>query len=387
MVGYIDDHRDRFGVEPICAVLPIAPSTYFLHKARQQDAATRSARARRDDELRVAIQRVWDANQQVYGPRKVWKQLRRDGWPVARCTVERLMREMGLKGAVRGRAWVLTTRSDAAAERPADLVDRQFVATRPNQLWVADFTYVATWRGFVYVAFVIDVFARRIVGWRVSASLRTDFVLDALEQAIYERCGAGVTDLVHHSDRGTQYLAMRYTDRLTDAGIEPSVGSRGDSYDNAMAESIIGLYKTEMIQRRGPWRHLEGVEFATLDWVDWFNTRRLLEPIGYVPPAEYEARYYEQLDRGATRDDVSPAVVPGGILQPAPPDDPSFLGHPMRSSFPRSMSNSPVEPDSRSGARRQPPLRNQHDGKAAERPQHVLRPPRAEHMKRQTYSH
>ena len=184
MVGYIDDHRDRFGVEPICAVLPIAPSTYFLHKARQQDAATRSARARRDDELRVAIQRVWDANQQVYGPRKVWKQLRRDGWPVARCTVERLMREMGLKGAVRGRAWVLTTRSDAAAERPADLVDRQFVATRPNQLWVADFTYVATWRGFVYVAFVIDVFARRIVGWRVSASLRTDFVLDALEQAI-----------------------------------------------------------------------------------------------------------------------------------------------------------------------------------------------------------
>jgi putative transposase len=321
MVGYIDDHRDRFGVEPICAVLSIAPSTYFLHKARQQDAATRSARARRDDELRVAIQRVWDANQQVYGPRKVWKQLRRDGWPVARCTVERLMREMGLKGAVRGRAWVLTTRSDAAAERPADLVDRQFVATRPNQLWVADFTYVATWRGFVYVAFVIDVFARRIVGWRVSASLRTDFVLDALEQAIYERCGAGVTALVHHSDRGTQYLAMRYTDRLTDAGIEPSVGSRGDSYDNAMAESIIGLYKTEMIQRKGPWRHLEGVEFATLDWVDWFNTRRLLEPIGYVPPAEYEARYYEQLDRGATRDNVSPAVVPEGILQPAPLDD------------------------------------------------------------------
>jgi putative transposase len=321
MVGYIDDHRDRFGVEPICAVLPIAPSTYFLHKARHQDAAKRSARARRDDELRVAIQRVWDANQQVYGPRKVWKQLRRDGWRVARCTVERLMRELGLKGAVRGRAWVLTTRADAAAERPADLVDRQFVATRPNQLWVADFTDVATWRGFVYVAFVIDVFARRIVGWRVSASLRTDFVLDALEQAIYERCGAGVTDLVHHSDRGTQYLAMRYTDRLTDAGIEPSVGSRGDSYDNAMAESIIGLYKTEMIQRKGPWRHLEGVEFATLDWVDWFNTRRLLKPIGYVPPAEYEARYYEQLDQGATRDDVSPAVVAGGIRQPAPPDD------------------------------------------------------------------
>jgi transposase InsO family protein len=320
MVGYIDDHRDRFGVEPICAVLPIAPSTYFLHKARQQDAATRSARARRDAELRGATQRVWDTNQQVYGPRKVWKQLRRDGWRVARCTVERLMREMGLKGAVRGRAWVLTTRSAAAAARPADLVDRQFVATRPNQLWVADFTYVATWRGFVYVAFVIDVFARRIVGWRVSASLRTDFVLDALEQAIYERCGAGVTDLVHHSDRGTQYLAMRYTDRLADAGIEPSVGSRGDSYDNAMAESIIGLYKTEMIQRKGPWRHLEGVEFATLDWVDWFNNRRLLEPIGYVPPAEYEANYYQQLEGGGARRQPQADSVLNGTAAEHPQD-------------------------------------------------------------------
>jgi transposase InsO family protein len=189
---------------------------------------------------------------------------------------------------------VVTTRSEAAVDRPADLVDRRFNASRPNQLWVADFTYVATWRGFVYVAFVIDVFARRIVGWRVSASLRTDFVLDALEQAIYDRCGPGVLGLVHHSDRGTQYLSMRYTDRLTDAGIEPSVGSRGDSYDNALAESVIGLFKTEVIQRRGPWRHLEAVEFATLEWVDWFNTRRLLEPIGYVPPAEYEARYYAQ---------------------------------------------------------------------------------------------
>jgi transposase InsO family protein len=228
---------------------------------------------------------------------------------------------MGLRGASRGCAWVVTTRADAAAERPADLVDRQFTATRPNQLWVADFTYVATWRGFVYVAFVIDVFARRIVGWRVSVSLATDFVLDALEQAIYDRSGAGVDALVHHSDRGTQYVSMRYTERLAEAGIAPSVGSRGDSYDNALAESVIGLFKTEVIQRKGPWRHLEAVEFATLDWVDWFNTRRLLEPIGYVPPAEYEARYYEQLDRGATSDDVSPAVVPGGILQPAPPDD------------------------------------------------------------------
>lgn len=296
MVGFIDDHRDHFGVEPICAVLPIAPSTYFLHKAQQHDATKRSARRRRDEDLRTAIQRVWDANQQVYGARKVWRQLQRDGWRVARCTVERLMRAMGLTGAVRGRAWVITTRADTAAHRPADLVDRHFTATRPNQLWVADFTYVATWRGFVYVAFVIDVFARRIVGWRVSASLRTDFVLDALEQAIYERCGEGLTNLVHHSDRGTQYLSMRYTERLTDAGIEPSVGSRGDSYDNALAESVIGLFKTEVIQRKGPWRHLEAVEFATLEWVDWFNTRRLLGPIGYVPPAEYEARYYQQAE-------------------------------------------------------------------------------------------
>ena len=296
MVGVIDDHRDHFGVEPICAVLPIAPSTYFLHKAQQHDATKRSARRRRDEDLRTAIQRVWDANQQVYGARKVWRQLQRDGWRVARCTVERLMRAMGLTGAVRGRAWVITTRADTAAHRPADLVDRHFTATRPNQLWVADFTYVATWRGFVYVAFVIDVFARRIVGWRVSASLRTDFVLDALEQAIYERCGEGLTNLVHHSDRGMQYLSMRYTERLTDAGIEPSVGSRGDSYDNALAESVIGLFKTEVIQRKGPWRHLDAVEFATLEWVDWFNTRRLLGPIGYVPPAEYEARYYQQAE-------------------------------------------------------------------------------------------
>ena len=204
------------------------------------------------------------------------------------------MRVMGLRGASRGRAWVITTEADAAADRRADLVDRRFTAMRPNQLWVADFTYVATWRGFVYVAFVIDVFARRIVGWRVSSSLATDFVLDALEQAIYDRCRQPMDGLVHHSDRGTQYLSMRYTDRLADAGIAPSVGSRGDSYDNALAESVIGLFKTEVIRRLGPWRHLEAVEFATLAWVDWFNHRRLLEPIGYVPPAEHEARYYAQ---------------------------------------------------------------------------------------------
>ena len=314
MVAFIDQHRATYGVEPICAVVPIAPSTYFLRKARQHDPTTRSRRQRRDDDLRAAIQRVGDANEHVYGPRKVWKQLRRDGHRVARCTVERLMRDMGLKGVTRGRAWVVTTRAEAAGDRPADLVDRRFTATRPNQLWVADFTYVATWRGFVYVAFVIDVFARRIVGWRVSASLRTDFVLDALEQAIYDRRGAGVDDLVHHSDRGTQYLSMRYTDRLLEAGIEPSVGSRGDSYDNALAESIIGLFKTEVIQRKGPWRHLEAVEFATLTWVDWFNTRRLLEPIGYVPPAEYEAHYYAQTSRGP----LVGSQIPTPRLMPPP---------------------------------------------------------------------
>ena len=294
MVTFIDDHRAMYGVEPICAVLPIAPSTYYRHHAQQLDATQRSVRAKRDDALRVEIQRVYDANFRVYGPRKVWRQLGREGHIVARCTVERVMRAMGLAGAVRGRAWTITTQSQPALDRPADLVDRTFVATRPNQLWVSDFTYVATWAGFVYVAFVIDVFARRIVGWRVSSSMRTDFVLDALEQAIYARGGTLPAGLVHHSDQGTQYLSMRYTDRLADAGIAPSVGSRGDAYDNALAESVIGLFKTEVIQRLGPWRNLDNVEIATLTWVDWFNTRRLLEPIGYVPPAEYEAQYYEQ---------------------------------------------------------------------------------------------
>jgi transposase InsO family protein len=316
MVAFIDQQRASYGVEPICAVLPIAPSTYFRRKAQQADATRRSPRARRDAERRAAIQRVWDEHDQVYGPRKVWRQLRREGVRVARCTVERLMRDMGLRGVSRGRAWKITTQADAATARPTDLVDRHFTATRPNQLWVADFTYVATWRGFVYVAFVIDAFARRIVGWRVSSSLASDFVLDALEQAIYDRRGVGVEDLVHHSDRGTQYLSMRYTDRLTEAGIEPSVGSCGDSYDNALAESMIGLFKTEVIHRKGPWRHFEAVEFATLTWVDWFNTRRLLEPIGYVPPAEYEAQYYEQRRPAPLEHGVA-----AGILRPAAPDD------------------------------------------------------------------
>ena len=293
MVRFIDDHRNTYGVEPICAQLPIAPSTYFLHKAHQRDPDRRCERRRQDDDRRGAIRRVWTEHHEVYGPKKVWKQLRREEHPIARCTVVRLMREMGLRGAVRGRAWITTTQA-AAEPRPMDLVERRFVATRPNQLWVSDFTYVATWHGFVYAAFVIDVFARRIVGWRVAASLATDFVLDALEQAIYARRDDTLSGLVHHSDRGTQYLSMRYTTRLEDAGIAPSVGSRGDSYDNALAETIIGLFKTEVIRRKGPWKNLEAVEFATLEWVDWFNHRRLLEPIGYIPPAEYEARYYEQ---------------------------------------------------------------------------------------------
>jgi putative transposase len=294
VVAFINDHRAMYGVESICRVVPIAPSTYFRYRARQLDPTRRSARALRDEVVKAIIQRIWTEQQQVYGSRKVWKQMGREGLREARCRVRRLMRDLGLSGAVRGRAWITTTQPAAITDHRDDLVHRQFTATRPNQLWVADFTYVATWRGFVYVAFVIDVFARRIVGWRVSSSLRMDFVLDALEQAIYDRCGDDIRDLVHHSDRGSQYLAMRYTERLADAGIEPSVGSRGDSYDNALAESVIGLFKTEVIRRKGPWRTLEAVEFATLEWVDWFNTRRLLEPIGDIPPAEYEAHYYEQ---------------------------------------------------------------------------------------------
>ncbi len=274
--------------------MPIAPSTYYRYRARQLDPTKRAPRTVRDEELKAIIQRIWREHDQAYGSRKVWRQMGREGLREARCRVRRLMRDLGLVGVTRGRAWTTTTQPDVAAARPADLVDRHFVATQPNQLWVSDFTYVATWAGFVYVAFVIDVFARRIVGWRVSASLRTDFVLDALEQANYACCDETVGDLVHHSDRGSQYLSMRYTERLADAGIEPSVGSRGDSYDNALAESVIGLFKAEVIRRKGPWRTLEAVECATLTWVDWFNHRRLLEPIGYLPPAEYEARYYEQ---------------------------------------------------------------------------------------------
>jgi putative transposase len=292
MVAFIDDHRATYGVEPICRVLPIAPATYYEHKAWARDAEKRSARAKRDEGLRVEIQRVYDENYGVYGAEKVWRQLRREDVDVARCTVERLMRAMGLRGVVRGRAYRVTTVADESLERPLDLVEREFRATRPNQLWVADFTYVATWAGFVYVAFVVDVFSRMIVGWRVSRSMRSELALDALEQALHARPVTG--DLVHHSDRGVQYLSIRYTERLMAAGIERSVGSVGDAYDNALAESIIGLFKTELIDRRGPWRSFDAVEYATLEWVDWFNRRRLLEPLGYLPPTEFENLYYRQ---------------------------------------------------------------------------------------------
>ena len=298
MVTFIDDHRSEYGVEPICQVLPIAPSTYYTHKARETDPALRSARARRDEKLCVEIQRVWQANFQVYGVRKVWRQLKREGFAVARCTVARLMRELGLRGAIRGRRLKTTIPADVS-EQPLDLVERDFSAERPNQLWVSDLTYVATWRGFVYVAFVIDAFSRRIVGWRVSNSLKSDLALDALEQAIYDREEAARDRLVHHSDRGVQYLSIRYTERLAEAGIEPSVGSRGDSYDNALAESVVGLFKTEVIRRRGPWRSLEDVEFAVLEWVWWFNHHRLLEPIGYLPPTEYEEVFYSRREAQA----------------------------------------------------------------------------------------
>ena len=271
----------------------MAPSCYWRHAARQRNPQLRSARAQRDDGLTADVQRVWHANWQVYGADKVWLQMNREGIRVARCTVERLMKRLGLQGAHRGKK-VRTTISDAKAPCPLDRVNRVFKAERPNQLWVSDFTYVSTWQGWLYVAFVIDVYARRIVGWRVSRTMQTDFVLDALEQALYERQPAPDA-LIHHSDRGSQYVSIRYTERLAEAGIEPSVGSRGDSYDNALAETINGLYKTELIHRRAPWKTRESVELATLQWVHWFNYIRLLEPIGYIPPAEAEANYFRQL--------------------------------------------------------------------------------------------
>jgi len=291
-VKFVDEHRDVYGVEPICDVIQIAPSTYYEHKRREAEPFRRSLRARRDDVLREEIQRVYDNNYRVYGARKVWKQLHREGIVAARCTVARLMRQIGLNGATRGKTFTVTTTTNKDLVRPGDLVNRDFNASAPNQLWVADITYVSTRAGFVYTAFVTDVFSRRIVGWRTTRTLHTNLALEALEQAIWERLDGEPNGLIHHSDQGTQYLSIRYTDRLKDAGIAPSVGTVGDSYDNAMAETIFGLYKTELIQQRDHWNDLDEVEYATLGWVDWFNHRRILQPIGDIPPAEYEANHY-----------------------------------------------------------------------------------------------
>jgi putative transposase len=296
MIAFIDSQREHHGVEPICKQLPIAPSTYYEHKLRQADPNRQPKRYKRDLKLKPEIYRVWDENLQVYGARKVWRQLNREGIEIARCTVERLMGLLSIQGVVRG-AKCRTTLGDPDLDRPADLVSRQFFAVRPNQLWVADITHVATWSGFVYVAFVVDVFARYIVGWRVSRSMQTDLVLDALEQALWSR--KYPEGMVHHSDRGSQYLSIRYSDHLAEAGIKASVGSVGDSYDNALSETINGLYKAEVIHKRGPWKTVDEVEFATLEWPDWFNNRRLLEPIGNIPPAEYEKMYYEQNQESA----------------------------------------------------------------------------------------
>jgi putative transposase len=288
-VRFIQTHGARWGVEPICRVLQVAPSSYYAAVNRAP-----SARRRRDAELRMAIRRVWDEHRQVYGADKVWAQLNREGVRVARCTVERLMRELGLRGVVRGNTRVRTTCPDPASDRPTDLVARQFRAPGPNRLWVADLTYVKTHSGWVYVAFIVDVFSRFVVGWQASCSLRTDLALDALEMALWARRTRRLTGLIHHSDRGVQYLAVRYTERLAEAGVAASVGARGDSYDNALAESFHGLYKAELIRHDGPWQGLDDVEFATLQYVDWFNHRRLHGELGMLPPAEFEARYDER---------------------------------------------------------------------------------------------
>jgi len=298
MRAFVDEHREVHGVEPICKVLQIAPSGYQRHAARQRNPALNCARVQRDATLVPHIERVWQTNLQVYGADKVWHQLHREGIAVARCTVERLMQRQGLRGVMRGKV-VRTTISDPKAPCPLDKVNRPFKAQRPNQLWVSDFTYVSTWQGWLYVAFVIDVFARRIVGWRVSSSMHTDFVLDALEQALYARQPERDDALIHHSDRGSQYVSIRYSERLAEVGIEPSVGSKGDSYDNALAETINGLYKAELIHRRAPWKTKEAVELATLEWVSWFNHHRLLEPIGHLPPAGFEANCYRQIAESA----------------------------------------------------------------------------------------
>jgi putative transposase len=298
MIAFVDEHRDEHGVEPIRRMLEIAPSTFHAHAARRRFPDQAPPRVKTDLALRPQIQRVYDENFQVYGARKVWLQLNREGFGVARCTVERLMKGMGIEGVIRGKP-VKTTVPDKSAPCPLDRVNRCFKAPAPNRLWVSDFTYVSTWAGTMYVAFVIDAYARRIVGWRVSRTMTAGFVLDALEQALAARRPFAGGGLVHHSDRGSQYISLKYSERLAEAGIEPSVGSVGDSYDNALAETINGLYKAELIWRRGPWRSFETLEIATLEWVDWFNTKRLLQPIGDIPPAEAEAKYYEALETPA----------------------------------------------------------------------------------------
>lgn len=295
MTAFVDEHRAAYGVEPICKMLQIAPSAYYERLRKRREPGRRSVREQRDAELKPEILRVFSEHFGVYGVRKVWRQLLRENITAARCTVARLMRDLGLQGVIRGKP-KRTTISDNNAPCPLDRVNRQFKARAPNRLWVSDFTYVATWTGFVYVAFVIDVFARYIVGWRVSRTAHANFVLDALEQAIHARCPSGARNLVHHSDRGSQYVAIRYTERLAEAGIEPSVGSVGDSYDNALAETVDGLFKAEVIHRCGPWRSFDAVEYATLEWVDWFNNRRILEPIGNITPAEAEQQFYTAMD-------------------------------------------------------------------------------------------
>ncbi len=294
IVQYINDHKTVHGVETICRVLtehgcPIASSTYYDHAGR-----TASTRAVRDEHLSAEISRVHEENFSVYGARKIWLTLNREGTPVARCTVERLMTKLGLVGARRGKT-KRTTIADPQAQRADDLVQRQFDPIAPNMLWVADFTYVSTWSGWVYVAFVIDAYSRRIVGWRTATTMTAQLVLDAIEHAIWTRKREGVQDLsglIHHNDRGSQYTSIAFTERLADAGIDPSIGTTGDSFDNALAETINGLYKTELIKPRGPWRTVDQVEVATLEWVDWFNHRRLYEHCGDIPPAELEGAYY-----------------------------------------------------------------------------------------------
>jgi len=287
----IDAHRDEYGVEPICRVLEVAPSTYYAVKARERDP---SERALSDQRMLVEIGRVHEASKGLYGARKVWWQLQREGIDVAKCTVERLMAKHGLKGAIRGKKWRTTTPDGQAAQRAPDLVDRDFTASAPNRLWVADFTYVSTWSGVCYVAFVIDVFSRRIVGWKADTTMQTSLVLDTLQMALWARDHTGLPvgeGMIHHSDAGSQYTSFAFTQRLIDAGADPSIGTVGDGYDNALAESTIGLYKTELINPQRPWKTLDEVEFATLEWVDWYNHARLHSACERLPPAEYEANH------------------------------------------------------------------------------------------------